>query len=263
MPGVKRQFECPEKNEAQSAFLPIFEVFRDELDQHHDRRERIIKASRDITAASKKIIFALQRVRALNSDIPPRIASEIQEKKAAIIEQFKLIAPDLSGINSWRYHRQISGGLQEFIEAISLEHYLRHQSLITPREALDLLPEGIDLTGDDYILGIFDLTGELMRFAITTMATTGTLPGSRSKEGEGRDILTDLRHLRSRFESLDVTSCESTWLSNDCEKKISVMKECVHKVESAVSGMIIRGRERPKGWLPDTSGDRVVPTESY
>lgn len=33
----------------------MFETFRDELDEHHDRRERIIKASRDITALSKKM----------------------------------------------------------------------------------------------------------------------------------------------------------------------------------------------------------------
>lgn len=38
-----------------SPFMPIFETFRDELDRHHDRRERIIKASRDITALSKKM----------------------------------------------------------------------------------------------------------------------------------------------------------------------------------------------------------------
>ena len=41
--------------EEQSPFLPMFETFRAELDEHHDRRERIIKASRDVTAASKKM----------------------------------------------------------------------------------------------------------------------------------------------------------------------------------------------------------------
>ena len=39
----------------QSQFMPMFETFRAELDEHHDRRERIIKASRDVTAASKKM----------------------------------------------------------------------------------------------------------------------------------------------------------------------------------------------------------------
>lgn len=40
---------------APSPFISIFETFRNELDEHHDRRERIIKASRDITALSKKM----------------------------------------------------------------------------------------------------------------------------------------------------------------------------------------------------------------
>lgn len=35
--------------------MPMFETFRAELDEHHDRRERVIKASRDITASSKKM----------------------------------------------------------------------------------------------------------------------------------------------------------------------------------------------------------------
>jgi hypothetical protein len=44
------------ETEAQpSSIISIFENFRDELDEHHDRRERIIKKSRDITALSKKM----------------------------------------------------------------------------------------------------------------------------------------------------------------------------------------------------------------
>lgn len=39
----------------QSPYLPMFDAFRNELDEHYDRRERIIKASRDITALSKKM----------------------------------------------------------------------------------------------------------------------------------------------------------------------------------------------------------------
>jgi hypothetical protein len=42
-------------SEKKSPFMPMFEAFKAELDEHHDRRERITKASRDITAASKKM----------------------------------------------------------------------------------------------------------------------------------------------------------------------------------------------------------------
>ena len=45
--------EKPEQST--SSYGVMFEGFRSELDQHHDRRERIIKASRDITASSKKM----------------------------------------------------------------------------------------------------------------------------------------------------------------------------------------------------------------
>ena len=42
-----------------SPYMAMFESFRTELDEHHDRREKIIKASRDITAASKKMCRAI------------------------------------------------------------------------------------------------------------------------------------------------------------------------------------------------------------
>ncbi|KAK6581133.1 hypothetical protein PZA11_006621 [Diplocarpon coronariae] len=267
MPGVKRHHDGAEKkhpdeqesNVQTSPFLPMFESFRDELDEHHDRRERIIKASRDITAASKKI------VRSLKGAVPPKIAFEVQEKAAAMQKLFESIVPDLTGINAWRYQRQISGGIQEYMEAISFQHYLITQTLITLEEASHSLPATITLTGDDYVLGIFDLVGELMRFAITSMATTGTLPGSTEEKGttEDHDILMDLRSLRTNFQALDTTSCGGSGLGKDVEKKMEVMKTCVEKVETAVYGMIIRGRERPKGWVPDLSEDRGAAVESY
>lgn len=64
MAGVKRtrqEMETKDSSESTSPFISVFEGFKAELDEHHDRRERVIKASRDITAFSKKVIFALQR----------------------------------------------------------------------------------------------------------------------------------------------------------------------------------------------------------
>ena len=36
-------------------FQALFEGFRAELDEHYDRKERIVKASRDATALAKKM----------------------------------------------------------------------------------------------------------------------------------------------------------------------------------------------------------------
>ncbi|KAA6410290.1 MAG: translin-associated factor [Lasallia pustulata] len=258
-----------------SPFMPIFETFRDELDRHHDRRERIIKASRDITALSKKMIFSLQRVRQLNLPLPADLGKEMATRQAAIDGLFTAVSPDLEGVNAWRYQKQVAGGVQEYVEGVSFRHYLETQRLVTYAEAQSKIPGGVALAEDDYLLGLFDLVGELMRFAITSMATNGELPGgsssgssSQDPERGRRDILADLRSLRTHFEALNTTSStvvgSGAALGREVEKKMEVMKTCVEKVENAVYGMIVRGRERPKGWVPDLREDRAgEPVESY
>lgn len=153
------------------------------------------------------------------------------------------------------------------MEAVSFQHYLHTQHLITPTAAAAKLPAAVVLSEDDYLLGLFDLVGELMRFAITSMATTGEVPSGASsaspslspsvssqdpKQGT-RDIVTDLRCLRTHFEALNTTGAAGggAALGREVEKKMGVMKTCVEKVENAVYGMIVRGRERPKGWVPE------------
>lgn len=159
------------------------------------------------------------------------------------------------------------------MEAVSFQCYLETQTLITFEEAQAKIPGGIVLTEDDYVLGLFDLVGELMRFAITAIATNGTLPrGVTSSDGDNgadrRDILMDLRALRVQFEGLDISSGAGSGMSplkREAEKKTEVMRTCVEKVERAVYGMIVRGRERPKGWVPDLGAEERVrePVEIY
>lgn len=140
------------------------------------------------------------------------------------------------------------------MEAVSFQHYLETQLLITPEQAQAMMPDAVGLTAEDYVLGLFDLTGELMRFAITSMATSGSLPRG-AEGGSGRDVLADMRSLRTCFESLDTSSTGASGspLNWDVEKKMDVMRQSVEKVETAAYGLIIRGRERPKGWVPDLS----------
>lgn len=196
-------------------------------------------------------------MRDLRTPVPSGVSKEIKARHDSIRDLFSSVAPDLQGLNAWRYQRQISNGCQEFVEAVSLQHYLETQSLITPEQAQAIMPYAIRLTSEDYVLGLFDLTGELMRFAITSMATSGSLPKG-AEGGSGRDVLADMRLLRTHFESLDISSTGADWspLKRDAEKKVDVMKQSVEKVEKAAYGLTIRGRERPKGWVPDLSEEQ-------
>ncbi|OJD18046.1 hypothetical protein ACJ73_08748 [Blastomyces percursus] len=246
----------------------IFNSFRGELDEHHDRRERVIKASRDITALSKKIIFSLHRVRALNKPLPKNITKDNHERLAQITALFNSVVPDLAGINAHRYQWQISPGIQEYIEATTFQHYVETQRLMSLDDVTKSLPAGILVTEADYILGLFDLTGEMMRFAITTMAAgsvinmsvDGAAAGGYDEKDTGRgSILIDLRQLRAMFESINVPRGHS--LNRDYGKKLEVMQSSVEKVERAAYGLLVRGSERPGGWMPDLSGPPQV--ESY
>ncbi|KAL1612062.1 hypothetical protein SLS60_000285 [Paraconiothyrium brasiliense] len=292
--GAMKDEKSGKPEQAASPFMPMFEGFRAELDEHHDRRERIIKASRDITAASKKIIFTLQRVRTLGQPVPPFVTKGNAQYWEIIENQYQHIAADVQGLNAFRYP-QITGGNQEFMEALSFHHYLETQTLISYDDARARVASmsgsagAVLLTPEDYILGIFDMVGELMRFSITAMATNGKLPVGQPKKGintsqgspqdqvadkmdvddltpaskpseEPRNILSDLRALRLQLEMFEPGNGK---FGADVRKKADVMRECVDKVEKALYGLTVRGTERPKGWVPDMREDRRPEVESY
>ncbi|KAI0909755.1 Translin [Ustulina deusta] len=289
--GIKRDYQGREKakkdagaaDHPRNAYTSMFEAFRDELDEHHDRRMRIGKVSRDVTALSKKIIFSLQRVRKLSQPIPERIQTEIDGRLKEIAEHLETIQPDVQGMNRHRYPLIC---LEEFVEAVSFAHYLRHQTLMAPAEAQHVLPVDIQLTATDYVFGIFDLTGEMMRFATAVTALSGGMPtGDRPQKGSGeaqseghdndndndgendgkRTILTDMQDVSSMLQICPTLGSKS----NTYAKKLGIMIEQVRKVERLGYGVAVRGNERPKGWMPDLNdrypvggdGDDVTMTD--
>lgn len=204
-----------------------------------------------------------QRIRKLAHPLPAHVVKGNTQYYDTIRDRYSAISADLQGLNTYRYARNITGGNQEWMEAVSFQHYLITGSLISYDEAKQMLHdlggEGgpVDLSLEDWLLGIFDMTGELMRFAITSMATEGKLPSVEADTdsmdvdipASKRDVLTDLRALRADLEALNVG--RGSPFARDVEKKMDVMQTSVEKVEKALYGLVIRGRERPKGWMPD------------
>ncbi|KAJ5895662.1 hypothetical protein N7495_007353 [Penicillium taxi] len=252
--------------------ISIFENFRNELDEHHDQNVRspLTLNSNILILTFSPSIFALQRVHAINEPIPPKIAKDNQDRLDQIQKLFTSIVPDVTDLNTWRYQRQVSGGIQEFIEAISFDHYLRTQTLITHEEVSGRLPAEIEVTADDYLGGLFDLTGEMMRFAVTTLGSgsteteeptdepTSQIQGPRlSKTQAG--IVVDLRAMRAHTERLSIPR-RHAFMMRDYGKKLEVMQSSVEKVERAAYGILVRGSERPKGWMPDLSVPMQVET---
>ena len=87
----------------------IFTRIRDNLDAHYDRRERLIKISRDITAQSKKMIFVLQRIQGEVSTLPPAIQKQIDVQEGEIKKLLARAEKDIQGPNAYRYTRKSVG----------------------------------------------------------------------------------------------------------------------------------------------------------
>lgn len=209
-------------------------------------------------------------MRQLQQPLPQHVVKGNKPYHDTISTQLSAVSPDLQGLNAHRYARQISGGVQEYIEAASFQHYLETATLLSyddaaaalraisshPLPAGDGEPQppsapGVALGYEDYLLGVYDMTGELMRFAITAMATSQALPSPGAVD---RNVLTDMRALRAALEGLE---CGVGPFAKDAEKKADVMRASVEKVERALYGLTVRGAERPKGWMPDLSGAGV------
>ena len=195
------------------------------------------------------------RARDLGKPMHASISKQTDSMYATIKSLLENVVPDLQGINANRYQYNISGGIQEYMEAVLFQHYLETQRLMSYEDASSTLPQELQLTYEDYVLGIFDMTGELMRFGVTHMAT------SRSGSPD-LSILADMQSLRSELEALNVEGSRS--LNKEYESKLRTTKQSVEKVENSVYSMLVRGKERPKGWRPDTDGRRDAgEVESY
>lgn len=88
----------------------------------------------------------------------------------------------------------------------------------------------------EYMLGVSDLTGELMRLAINSVGA-GNL-------GIPFEICKFLRKMESSFESL-------SFISREMRRKMQTLKQSLRKVETACYTLQVRGSEIPKHMLVD------------
>lgn len=247
-----------------SPVIAAFKVFQQELDVKHDKYERLVKLSRDITIESKRTIFLLHRV----TSVPDAkdILNEADLKLDGVRQKIGQIAEELSGEDIYQFHRAYTPGIQEYVEAISFLHYIRQRSLISleeinarlvfmssEKDASESPPLGaqvltFQVTPSDYLLGVADLTGELMRMCISSV-------------GNG-DIDTPfqlsqfLRQIHDGFSYIGNTG------PYEVSKKLHTLRQSLGKVEDACYTLRVRGSEIPKHMLADVFSSRATLIDS-
>ncbi|SCV72693.1 BQ2448_4230 [Microbotryum intermedium] len=266
----------PLKRTRGQSLLDDFAGFRTELDAHQERRERVIKTSRDITALSKKLIFTLHRI----TNTPrATVLKEAEAKIAQLRELFIKVHVEVQGDQFWRYEKAISPGMQEYLEGWMFYYYILHRRIPTlseaqasllpplPTEASEPHPSDrtplVRVTEEDYLGGIADLTGELMRLAIASIgkslaAATAVAAQEGGEKGEDIDDLGRL--VRAIKGDLDPLAPYARWLG----KKLVVLDQSLSKIELASYNLKVRGAEFPDAqprWTE--SDDRDPALEAY
>lgn len=242
-----------------SPVIAAFKVFQQELDTKHDKYERLVKISRDVTIESKRTIFLLHRVTSVTD--PEEILNEAEVKLDGVRQKIGQIAEELRGEDLHQFHRAFTPGIQEYVEAVSFLHYIRQRSLISleeinarlvfmragDKDSSEALPPGaqvltFQVTPSDYLLGVADLTGELMRMCISSV-------------GNG-DIDTPfqlsqfLRQIHDGFSYIGNTG------PYEVSKKLHTLRQSLGKVEDACYTLKVRGSEIPKHMLADVFSSR-------
>jgi predicted translin family RNA/ssDNA-binding protein len=131
------------------------------LKPKHDKKERIYKQGRDIVIQSKRMIFSLHRFDGKNSEEIFPLVEESFKKIEILLQN---IQKEIE-INENFYHlfyKSFQFSIEEYVEGISFYFYLKNGKLISLEEINEF--SKFQITLEQYLLGICDLTGELMKY---------------------------------------------------------------------------------------------------
>ncbi|KAM3931218.1 translin-associated protein X isoform 2-T2 [Leptodactylus fuscus] len=244
-------------NADSSPVIKTFKSFQGELDARHDKHERLVKIGRDITIESKRTIFLLHRV--ISAPNKDEVLKEAKKKLDDIRGKIKHLAKELINEDMYQYHRAFTFGIQEYVEAVTFQHFIVKRTLIKLSDINSELifkagdhSHNIDLTDEDqlypedfsfqitpvdYLLGVADLTGELMRLCISSV-------------GNG-DIDTPFQLTQFLREIFDGFAYIGNSGPYEISRKLFTLKQSLSKVENACYMLKVRGSETPKHMLAD------------
>ncbi|MBI3035065.1 hypothetical protein HYY71_01975 [Candidatus Woesearchaeota archaeon] len=121
-----------------------FNQIRQEMHRLDAKREEIIQLSREIISLSKQIIYAAQR-----DDL---------KTASPVIKTIKEKSTKLKKINIITDTNINSVAFQEYVEAIAFYEFVKNKRIPTRAS--------LGVSAEDYLSGLCDLTGELVRKAI-------------------------------------------------------------------------------------------------
>ncbi|XP_037495163.1 translin-associated protein X isoform X1 [Jatropha curcas] len=211
----------------ESSFKDAFGKYAEYLNNLNEKRERVVKASRDVTMNSKKVIFQVHR---MSKDNREEVLEKAEKDLAAVTDRYmSRMVKELQGTDFWKLRRAYSPGVQEYVEAATFCKFCRTGTLLNLDEInatlltlSDPSLEPLQINILDYILGLADLTGELMRLAIGRISD-GELEFAEKICGFVREIYRQLNLIVPHMDD-----------SSDMKTKMETMLQSILKIENGI-----------------------------
>ncbi|MCO5606978.1 hypothetical protein L7F22_061169 [Adiantum nelumboides] len=190
----------------------------------------------------------------LNSQNKESVLEQAERDLASVkTDHMTRVANELQGSEFWKFRRAYSPGVQEYVEAATFLEFCKNGRLLTLDDLNESFAELKDASSSDfklnlldYVLGIADLTGELMRLAISNV-TDGELDSAKS-------ICDFVRSLYMSF-TLIYQEVDDSW---EMKQKMEVMLQSLIKIETTCYTVHVRGSEYfPGAVLESVDGRRM------
>lgn len=178
-----------------------FESVQQELKDFEEKREEVIRKSRSIIMLSKQIIYAAQR----------NELEKAEELCAAIRKAVKELP---SGYYDTDMEKV---AVQEYVEAVCFFEFVKNRKLPTRRE--------LEVSTESYLLGLCDLTGELVRQAVNAVIN--------KKNKEALEIKEFVEELYGEFLQFDLRG-------GQLRKKADSIKWNLRKLEDLALGISVK-----------------------
>ncbi|MBW2976868.1 hypothetical protein KY347_05470 [Candidatus Woesearchaeota archaeon] len=165
-----------------------FKKIRKEIEDSDAKRELVIQRSREIISLSKRIIYALHRGDAKAASL---YVKEIEKKKKALGNMPLQLDTNIN-----------QTALQEYVEALCYYHFLENKKIPTSTY--------LKVDNESYLMGLCDLTGELVRKAVNEVIKGRFSPAVEIK-GLVEEIYSEFLKFNLRNSELRKKSDQIKW----------------------------------------------------
>lgn len=176
-----------------------FRSIEENLNKFEENRESVIRQSREIIKLSKQIIYSIHRgdIKSANS-------------------LFKVIKDKIRKLPKQDYDTGLRKvAVQEYVEAASYLLFVTKRRIPTRKE--------LDVETEPYLLGLCDLTGELVRRAVNDVIS--------KKVAEAREIRDLVEEIYGMFLKFDLRNGELRKKSDSIKYNMSKLEDIMYDLE--------------------------------